>query len=121
MALAAARADPLFARLPARFTAQAAHSQRVARLPNGAIPLAENAFGNQGARMSANSWGVQFHPEFDAGLMGLIMTSFRDYCVGLGLDVDRVVAGLEDTPVALRVLGNFMSIVRGASAAAAAE
>ncbi|WP_238482477.1 glutamine amidotransferase [Noviherbaspirillum aridicola] len=58
-------ADALFARLPARFAAQAAHSQSVRRLPPGAVLLAGNDFEPHHAfRVGDCAWGVQFHPEF---------------------------------------------------------
>ena len=57
--------DPLFAPLPATFSANAWHSESVLQLPPGAVPLVANAHDPHHAyRLGKNAWGVQFHPEF---------------------------------------------------------
>ncbi len=56
--------DPLFADVPASFTAFQTHSDRVAELPSGAVELARNDRGIQAFRLGAR-YGVQFHPEYD--------------------------------------------------------
>jgi len=56
--------DPLFADLPASFTAFQTHSDRVAELPPGAVELAHNDYGLQAFRLGS-TYGVQFHPEYD--------------------------------------------------------
>ncbi len=56
--------DPLFADVPASFTAFQTHSDRVAELPSGAVELARNDYGLQAFRLGS-SFGVQFHPEYD--------------------------------------------------------
>jgi GMP synthase-like glutamine amidotransferase len=57
----AASADPVCARLPARFHAFQWHAQTHA-LPPGATVLARNRIGIQAYRVG-NAWGMQFHPE----------------------------------------------------------
>ena len=56
--------DPLFADVPASFTAFETHSDRVAELPSGAVELARNDNGLQAFRLGS-TYGVQFHPEYD--------------------------------------------------------
>ena len=56
--------DPLFAGVPASFTAFQTHSDRVAELPPGAVELARNGHGLQAFRLGS-TYGVQFHPEYD--------------------------------------------------------
>ena len=56
--------DPLFADVPASFTAFQTHSDRVAELPPGAVELARNGHGLQAFRRGS-TYGVQFHPEYD--------------------------------------------------------
>ena len=57
--------DPLFAPLPATFSANAWHSESVLQLPPGAVPLVANSHDPHHAyRLGKNAWGVQFHPEF---------------------------------------------------------
>lgn len=111
-ATAAADADPVFQGVPARFAAQAAHSQTVADLPPGAKLLAQNGFGVQAARMSDTVWGLQFHPEFDVGFMRVLFKTYATYMTGIGIDVATEGARLADSPMALRVLRNFAALVK---------
>jgi GMP synthase (glutamine-hydrolysing) len=116
---AGAAADPIFEGVPAVFQAQGAHSQAVVRLPKGGKLLAQNDFGVQSARMSKSSWGVQFHPEYDAGFMRVLFNSYPDYIRGVGVDVDAERDRLSETPMALRVLRNFARLVKARMAASA--
>ncbi len=54
--------DPVMKNLPSEFVAPENHGDVVARLPEGAVLLAENPYGVQGFRIG-NSWGFEFHPE----------------------------------------------------------
>lgn len=54
--------DPVMKGLPDEFVAPENHKETVARIPEGAILLAENEFGVQGFRIG-NIWGFEFHPE----------------------------------------------------------
>lgn len=66
----AAAGDALLRGLPAQFPANVVHWQSALRLPEGAVRLAGNAHEPvQAFRVGGNAWGVQFHPEFDAGVM----------------------------------------------------
>ncbi len=68
--LPAAVGDPLLGGLPSPIEVHVSHSQSVLRLPEGAVRLAANAWdGNQAFRAGDRAWGVQFHPELDAGIM----------------------------------------------------
>ena len=116
---AGAAADPIFEGVPAVFRAQAAHSQTVVRLPKGGKLLAQNGFGVQSTRMSKTSWGVQFHPEYDAGMMRVLFNSYPAYIKGVGVDVDGERDRLSETPMALRVLRNFARLVKARMVASA--
>lgn len=107
-----ATSDLLFKGIPGVFQAQIAHSQTVTRLPTGAKLLATNDFGVQAARLSQTSWGVQFHPEYDAGIMRVLFDDYPDYIRSRGVDLDRERAGLTETPLALQVLRNFAALVK---------
>lgn len=61
--LDASAADPLFAGLPARFQATAAHRDGIRALPGGSVLLAESDRYPQAFRVGRAAWGVQFHPE----------------------------------------------------------
>lgn len=83
----AADSDPLFAGLPAHFTANVVHSQSVRRLPPHATLLARNDFeAHQAFRVGCNSWGVQFHPEFDDEAMRGYFDRMADDLSAHGID-----------------------------------
>jgi len=61
------RQDPLFGSLPAEFTAQQGHVDRVERLPAGVLHLAASERSPyQALRVQGKPiWATQFHPELD--------------------------------------------------------
>jgi GMP synthase (glutamine-hydrolysing) len=60
--------DPLLRGLPARVTAIENHVDQITRLPADAVWLASSeACRHQAFRLGPAAWGVQFHPEADAG------------------------------------------------------
>jgi GMP synthase (glutamine-hydrolysing) len=60
------QADPLFAGVPAEFTAYGGHKEAMVRLPPGAVQLATSAACPvQAFRVGANVYATQFHPELD--------------------------------------------------------
>jgi len=63
----AARADPVFATLPAEFVALQWHADTY-DLPEGAVRLAESVAYPQQAFMVHNAYAMQFHLEIDASL-----------------------------------------------------
>jgi GMP synthase (glutamine-hydrolysing) len=65
---AAGRHDPVIGALPGSFDACQWHSWRF-DVPDGAELLATSAAGPQAFRLGS-AWGVQFHPEVDAGTLG---------------------------------------------------
>lgn len=112
--------DPLLSGLPARFEAQAVHSQRALRLPAGAVRLAGNAFEpNQAFRLGRCAWGVQFHPEFDAPVMRDYLDRMAGHLRGQGRDPDALRARIADTPAAARLLERFARIAEAHDAAQA--
>jgi GMP synthase (glutamine-hydrolysing) len=67
---AAARDDPLFSVLPAKFFAYATHMQSIHELPPAALIYGSNDFESHHAvRFAPAAWGVQFHPEFNQRIM----------------------------------------------------
>ena len=59
---AAAREDPLFGRLPARFQAFEWHYYTHG-LPGGSVELGRSAICTQAFRLGRAAWGIQFHAE----------------------------------------------------------
>jgi len=109
----AAAGDAIFGDLPERFGAQGCHYQAVMAPPPGASVLATSESGLQAMRVG-RSWGVQFHPEFDAPVMRLILDLIAPKLTASGVDVAANIAGVVETPVAASVLGRFGAVVRGA-------
>ncbi len=62
--------DPLFGELPNSLNMQVFHFQSVLSLPEGAEVLAKSEHDPfHAVKYAPYSWGVQFHPEFDADIM----------------------------------------------------
>lgn len=105
-----AQLDTLFAGCPDHFPVHATHAQSVLTLPSQAVLLAGNDFEPHHAmRVGRCAWGIQFHPEYHAGVT-------RDYIDALsreGQEVETLLAGLEETPVAASLLKRFARIALG--------
>jgi GMP synthase (glutamine-hydrolysing) len=103
--------DPLFAEMPASFTAFQTHSDRVAELPDGAVELARNDYGLQAFRLGS-SYGVQFHPEYDRQTAEWVvgnkdLSDERLQAVHDTITDDAVAAARETA----RVFDNFLAVV----------
>lgn len=110
--------DPLFAGCTATLTVQSAHSQAAITLPTGTQLLATNGSGIQAARFDQCIWGLQFHPEFSAGMMRGLFDSYRDDYIGKGMDVGGLIARLKDTRPAAQLIKAFAAICRNPALAA---
>ena len=74
----------------------------VTRLPEGAVVLARSPGGEvQVARFGPRAWGIQAHPEVDAGVVRHWAVTERDEHVSLGRDPDAVLAAIEAASAAL--------------------
>ncbi len=106
-----ARRDPLFCNLPNAFAAHAAHQQSVLSLPAGATHLAFNDFERvQGFRLGKCAWGVQFHPEFSADICEHYVRFRWDDMVSEGLQPQRILDQVAETPQAASLLQRFQEI-----------
>jgi len=108
----AAAADKLFNDLPTTITAPVSHQQSLRRLPEGAILLAHSAREpHQAFRYGETTWGVQFHPEFDAE----VTAAYVDYCqsdlVAEGQDPDALRATCIDSPTGKTILRRFAELL----------
>jgi len=107
-----AAADPLFAGVPDTFAAHVFHAQSVLQLPCGARVLAGNDFEpHQAVAYGERAWGVQFHPEFDARIMRSYIAEEAASLQREGFDVERLLAGVQETPISAGVLANFAKVV----------
>ena len=109
-----ARADPLFAALPATFRAHASHAQSVLRLPPGATWLGFNSHDPHHAyTVGRSTWCVQFPPEFDE----LAMRTYIDVCADelrvQGDDPAQLRALIAGTPHAEELLRRFAEQTHG--------
>ncbi len=105
--------DVLFQGLPSTFRAQVSHSQTVLRLPPQAVCLAFNSYeAHHGFRIGGCAWGVQFHPEFNAGIMSAYIKEDERKLASAGVDVDRLLSTVDQTPIAAQTLANFGRFVK---------
>ena len=79
------------------------NSDVVTAAPVGSEVLAETPAGElQAARFAPTVWGVQWHPEVDAGIVAVWAEEDRDSVAERGLDVDAYVTALADARDELR-------------------
>jgi GMP synthase (glutamine-hydrolysing) len=103
--------DVLLRDAPQCFLAHTSHSQSVLTLPKGATVLARSEHdAHQCYRVGQKVWGVQFHPEFDAHIMRRYVSERAQNLKGEGLDCERILASVEETPEAARVLERFARV-----------
>jgi len=106
--------DALFRLLPHSFFVHVTHVQTVLRLPPGATRLAANTYEpNHAFRLGECAWGVQFHPEYNAGVMRSYIEEQADELDSAGLDVPKLLCSVTETPVAAKTLRNFARMVEG--------
>ena len=89
----AGRSHAMYRDKPQAFAALCSHQDEVSVLPEGGTVLASNAISDvQAAEISRGEksfWGVQYHPEFDFGIIAALITSRADRHVREGLAVDQ--------------------------------
>jgi GMP synthase (glutamine-hydrolysing) len=105
--------DPLFTGLPSPFKAHVTHAQTVVKLPPKAVVLATNNFeAHHGFRVGEHTWGIQFHPEFDAAAMQIYIDAKVEALRDQGYDPSRLKQGVTKTPHAAQVLRRFAVLAR---------
>ena len=102
--------DVLFSGIEARFEALSGHADYVATLPEGAVHLASGGVTPmQSFRLGERAYGVQFHPEMDADILRFLwQPRVEDWQPRVSFDLAERVAAIHDTPVATKVLTNFV-------------
>jgi GMP synthase (glutamine-hydrolysing) len=102
------RADPLFAGMPERFTAQMSHRDQLASVDGRVRVLAENGHSAvQAIAVGDHVRGVQFHPEADPTIARLFITARAETLREAGLDPDRLAGTVTAALLQDRVLLNF--------------
>jgi len=110
--LPAARGDALLGALPERLLVHATHVESVLELPAGARPLAASAGDpHQAVAAAPNAWGVQFHPEFDAGVIRGYLEARREILAREGLDADALLARVRESDHGKVLLRGFAGFV----------
>ena len=110
---AESRDDALFGVMPSSFHVQATHRQSVLALSKGAVRLGSNSKdSNQVYRVGQNTWGVQFHPEFDADIIRGYIEGRRDTLIEEGLDPDALLRSSVDTPFGVQLLRQFAGLTQ---------
>lgn len=105
------RGDALFGGLPPRFRAQTTHQQSVVAPPSGAQVLATSERdAAQGVRYGERAWGMQFHPEFSAGVMAGYVRGRAAALRAEGLAPEALLAANGPAPEARRLLRRFVAL-----------
>jgi len=104
--------DPLLAGLPARIDVHATHLESVLALPPGAQLLASSILDPHHAfRVPGRpAWGLQFHPEFSAAVTRGYIEAKRPDMQAEGLDSDRLLAEVRETPWGGDILARFAQL-----------
>lgn len=103
--------DPLLSVLGRRDMLHATHVQSVLALPDGARHLASTSRDPFHAfAVGDRVFGVQSHPEFDADVMRRYLEGRRARIAEEGLDVDALLAAVEEAPAGPRLLRRFASL-----------
>ncbi|EIJ42415.1 GMP synthase family protein [Beggiatoa alba B18LD] len=104
--------DVLLNTLPSPLSVHAMHRQIVITPPEHAVILASNAHtACQAYRVGNTTWGVQFHPEFDADIMQTYLNERETVFIKEGLDVATARQQVIDTPDAQSILQRFATLV----------
>lgn len=109
--LDAAAADPLFAGLGGDFAAHTTHLQSVLAPPPEATVLARSERDDcQAFRWGEATWGVQFHPEFNTGMMRGYIQARADALAQEGTCHRALLREVRPAPAARRVLKRFIHV-----------
>lgn len=108
---AGAQEDPLFSTLPLQFDAQLSHRQSVRRLPPGARRLAYSEMEPyQAFAYGETTWGIQFHPEFDAAIIAHFIDYYRELLRQQGRDADALLTARRPSPQSHALLRRFLRL-----------
>jgi GMP synthase (glutamine-hydrolysing) len=106
------KSDPLLDGGVKPFLANMTHVDSVTELPQGARVLARTALEPFAAlRFAETAWGIQFHPEIDAQVMNHYIQTRREQLAVEGLDAEKLVSSVRETPASTAVLTRFAELV----------
>ena len=111
--LAESSTDRLLQNLPERFSAHVTHAQTVLSLPDRAVRLAANGFEKCHAmRVGDCAWGVQFHPEYNTGIMESYVGEQSEELEAAGMNPDEILRTVRATQEAAGILRRFAEICK---------
>lgn len=103
--------DSLLGVLPEHFIAHVSHEQSVIRLPENADVLAYNDFEPHHAfNIDGNVWGVQFHPEFNAGIMESYIRERREIMGSEGYNIPDMLSSVSEHDFGAKLLRRFIEL-----------
>jgi GMP synthase (glutamine-hydrolysing) len=117
----AGKSDPLFGRLPARFTGLAGHEDHVVELPPDAVLLASSdRVRNQAFRFDGRPiYCTQFHPELERQTIVQRARAYPEYIERImGIPLDEFEQYCVETPEANLLIRQFVEMVFGPNSAA---
>ena len=104
--------DALFRDLPTELIVQNSHRQSVLTLPPDARLLAGNGHDpHQAFAVGTRTWGVQFHPEFDADIVRSYLEDRSEGLEERGVDTASLRAAARDSDHGTRILANFVATI----------
>lgn len=105
--------DPLFGKFVSPLHVPTSHMQSVVELPRGSQLLGSSPLdANHALRLGERTWGVQFHPEFDAAIVREYIDARRQDIELEGLDVEALKANAIDTADGTILLRRFASLLK---------
>jgi len=109
----AARGDELLGGLEPPLRVHATHTQSVLRLPKKARRLGfSKRDDNQAFAVGGCAWGVQFHPEYDAEVVGEYVLHYGKILQRQGQSPDELLQSIVDGSCGAEILKRFTALVR---------
>ncbi len=100
--------DPLFGGIKEEPWIVMTHLDSVVEVPSGATVLQRTVLDPHAAiRFSASTWGVQYHPEMDAEIVGYYLEARREEILSEGLDVDDILSQRRESAYGQTLLRRF--------------
>jgi GMP synthase (glutamine-hydrolysing) len=105
--------DPLFGHFASPLHVPTSHLQSVVELPKQGRLLGSSALDpNHVVRFGERTWGVQFHPEFDAAIVRDYIDARRQDIEREGLDAEALKAAAIDSADGTILLRRFASLAK---------
>lgn len=103
--------DQLLGLSPGTFKVNAGNSQRITKLPDGAVVLAANDFEpHQAIGFGEKMWGLQFHPEFNRSVTSVYIDRTAEILKNHGREAKVIKDSCIDTPESQGILRSFVQL-----------